>query len=1002
MSLKPDDFEEFFAAVNGNRHPFRWQKNLLGTVLGNGRWPDRVAAPTGAGKTSAIEVHVFATALTAYNGGPRLPRRLVMVVDRRVLVDDQYERARALTRALASALASDESSVVREVAETLASLRKPNGDADGETPRLPALVTARLRGGSVPSRSWRDYPAACGVLCATPDMWGSRLIFGGYGTADRAASREAGLLAFDSVVLVDEAHLSRQLLVTAERVSQLAGVAEQPLSGVPALQVVAVSATPGDGGEERVSVSVDESDLTEERLGRRLTTPKPVRLVHVPEWPQSKQLPKIAAAAAQAVTEMRAELAAVVPGAEARAAEGCEPGAVGAGASEKPAATIGCYVNTVPMALAVAGLLRREGLCVVTVCGQVRPADLDRLKGEYPGLLSVAGNGQVDVVVTTQSLEVGADLDLAGIVTELATGSALAQRAGRVNRLGMRRYGAVTVVVPPGALPEDKGVHSGPYSARELNEALTWIRERADDDLGVAPWAVHRSVPPAADRRRVLYQRPELGDAWHWARTSDELTAEPELELWLSDSLEAETSVGIVVRDALPTDPAEAIALVRDLPPDRREVFPVPYRTAVAALDELLPVDTPGRKERPGPDRNKQSRPAPVPVRVRGEEITPLRRRDNNRLDLRPGDLVVVDSSARIATPTTAGMFSPPVVVAPAKSDVDDALEDARRRPADDVLHYLPDPEPGRLVLRIEYGPHREQPIAGFPPDLARRIVSEFAESFADQPEGNRHKSLAALLEAVPDDEIPDALRPLVKAAATLLRGRVKDSDVILRQSDDGGGRVVVLDNRRVIAEEDRQIFARRENAVYLDAHQQAVADRASWLGSALSLTSDLVAALHVAGLHHDDGKADLRFQAVRLGESGDGRPLAKSRRRETIREVREHRSDGGLPTGWRHEQRSVVDSWAAVQAAPVDPEMTLRLVGTSHGCGRTGFPHSSDELAGPSDPANWRSLAADLFDSGGWDELIERTHARHGVWGCAYLEAVLRAADCQVSGEGK
>jgi CRISPR-associated endonuclease/helicase Cas3 len=42
------------------------------------------------------------------------------------------------------------------------------------------------------------------------------------------------------------------------------------------------------------------------------------------------------------------------------------------------------------------------------------------------------------------------------------------------------------------------------------------------------------------------------------------------------------------------------------------------------------------------------------------------------------------------------------------------------------------------------------------------------------------------------------------------------------------------------------------------------------------------------------------------------------------------------------------------------------------------------------------------LFDEGGWDELIEVTQARYGVWGCAYLEALLRAADCQVSGEGR
>jgi CRISPR-associated endonuclease/helicase Cas3 len=32
---------------------------------------------------------------------------------------------------------------------------------------------------------------------------------------------------------------------------------------------------------------------------------------------------------------------------------------------------------------------------------------------------------------------------------------------------------------------------------------------------------------------------------------------------------------------------------------------------------------------------------------------------------------------------------------------------------------------------------------------------------------------------------------------------------------------------------------------------------------------------------------------------------------------------------------------------------------------------------------------------------LIEATESRWGVWGCAFLEAVLRAGDAQVSGEG-
>ena len=108
------------------------------------------------------------------------------------------------------------------------------------------------------------------------------------------------------------------------------------------------------------------------------------------------------------------------------------------------------------MAVAVSGMLRARKpdgrpLRVVMICGQVRPADLARLEEHYPGILSPAESPDVDVIVATQSLEVGVDLDLAGIVTELAAGSALAQRAGRANRRGLRPLAPVCRAHPGGA-----------------------------------------------------------------------------------------------------------------------------------------------------------------------------------------------------------------------------------------------------------------------------------------------------------------------------------------------------------------------------------------------------------------------------------------------------------------------------------------------------------------------------------------------------------------------
>lgn len=978
--MERPDFAAFFAAVNNGRRPFRWQERLLDAILETGRWPDRIAAPTGAGKTSAIDVHVFAVALTAA-GGPRLPRRLVMAVDRRVLVDDQHERARALAASLAAGRDRPRHDLVAEVAWQLAVLRWPSredGQAWGkdESP----LVTGRLRGGVVPSRSWRDYPSACAVLCATPDMWGSRLLFGGYGTSALAAPREAGLLAFDSAVMVDEAHLAGQLLVTARQVARLAAVAGDPLTGVPALQVTEVTATPGADAAGR-AVTVGTEDLAEDLLAARLTRPKPVTLIPVAGWPADGRPGKTAAALAGAAAAMAGQV---------RDQEGA-------------ARTVGCFVNTVPTAVTVAGLLRSRArggrpLRAVLVCGQIRPADLARLRDEYPGLLTPAGCGHVDVIVATQSLEVGVDLDLAGIVTELAAGSALAQRAGRANRRGLRGQAPVTVLVP--AEPLTGKSRSGPYTAAELGEALQWAQRRAADPAGLAPWPLRQDPPPPATTRRLLYQRPELADAWHWARTSDDLAADPELDLWLADSLEPETSVGILVRDAMPAEPAEAVDLARTVLPAPWEVFPVPYRTAWTVLTGLL-------EQASGVSRDTEATP-PTVVRIRGEEISPLALRPgpdgSPAVAVRPGDLVMVDAAARIFTPRPPdGSFSPQVVVTAAIKDPDSAGM-ASRSPADDVLHYPPALRDGDVVLRLEAQPGHDL-IAGIGYNAAVAALNQLAD-LALLGERDRRSQLADVLRVLASDPTVDpAIAGIASRTANLLRRRAVDSDVVIQQAGERV-RVVVVDRRRATADEDlRQVYtpAPEGTKVTLAAHQGAVADRATVLAGQAELDLSITAALHLAGAHHDDGKADPRFQSVRLGAAGEPEPLAKSLPGITVRQVREREGEGGLPVGWRHEQRSVADCWEEIHVhGDTDPLLIARLVGTSHGRGRSGFPHTSSRLRHDGDNVEWQERAAMLFDEGGWDELIEITQARYGVWGCAYLEALLRAADCQVSGEGR
>ena len=249
-----------------------------------------------------------------------------------------------------------------------------------------------------------------------------------------------------------------------------------------------------------------------------------------------------------------------------------------------------------------------------------------------------------------------------------------------------------------------------------------------------------------------------------------------------------------------------------------------------------------------------------------------------------------------------------------------------------------------------------------------------------------------------------DRLLRLLVALVRLLAGQPSAFDILLLPDGEPDCHSVVLRDRRRAAVDDelrQEWVLAASQPVSLAQHQLAVAGRALQLAQAVGLPDTIAASLHAAGLHHDDGKADPRFQIVLGGDHLD-EPLAKSAPGTTLHERRRRRSRAGLPAGWRHEQRSVAEAWPVIRAMPgINPDLALRLVGTSHGRGRIGFPHSSDELLLPRDDDNTRQTAAELFDTGLWDELIERTDRRIGVFLCGYLEAVHRAADGQVSQEG-
>ena len=222
------DFTAFFRDVHGHE-PFPWQVRLTEQVLGPDGWPKVIDLPTGAGKTAVLDTAVFALAAR-----PDIsPRRVVFVIDRRIVVDQVYERAQLIR----DRIESGGTDILQRVRDSLHAL------SDGES-----LGVAMLRGGVPLENEWTHRPDQPWVVVSTVDQFGSRLLFRGYGVTQGMRPVHAGLAGNDCLVILDEVHLSVPFAETLARIAKLKS------KGLPKrFHVVEMSATPNDTESERFS-----------------------------------------------------------------------------------------------------------------------------------------------------------------------------------------------------------------------------------------------------------------------------------------------------------------------------------------------------------------------------------------------------------------------------------------------------------------------------------------------------------------------------------------------------------------------------------------------------------------------------------------------------------------------------------------------------------------------------------------------------------------------------
>lgn len=935
-SITREEFGEFFAALNKRYNPlsqqdeecapFSWQEEVLDHICEHGVWPDRINAPTGSGKSSVVDIHLFANALAAVGAAPRVPRRLCVTVGRRALVDSQADRANKILDRMGKVLAdeSDEPDILRRVAEALQSFQTRN-DKDGNDPFEVGHIRGELSNRALPVTDI----SACAIIAATPDMYGSRALFRGYGSTKAARPRETALLTMDTVMVLDEAHMNRQLLHTTQRIAELQK--REVNLGVPTLQVVETTATPSTEDSDSTTLGVDIEALdkpNDEELRKRVYSHKELMLHPIDKWDGK---PGNAATVNAAVDTIKKFLAHRE-----------------AGESSKKAYTVGCIVNHVRTAIAIKEALVNNKVLekakeVQLLVGRMRPYDLKKLQKKHSKLFTTEGDKSVKVVVATQTLEVGIDVDFADLVTELAPASSLAQRFGRVNRLGHRTDSKVVVIEP--ASGDSVKKDAPPYKAVDLSNAYGWLEAlNGAENPSVNPAAMVKNPPVQSSPERLLYQRPEWPDLLEFSRTDENPYDEPDLDLWLHDSLDAETAMGgVIVRDNLPSNTSVAMEILKTsyFAPSDEETFPANLKI----LQEIL-------------DYQDEHGVKPRKFLYRQGEISLWQDADHgdeSNQSLAPGDVLLLDTGS---VPFTNQGIAVTQRELPSKKD---------------ELKAAPFPKGIKLYV-YEKCSDREKHFReylGLSPE-------EVAELLDTQSADGKKKRIASELSIEAEDG-QEIISWYAKVTNATEKKSVEGSDIA---------------QELVLA-----------GPVLLDDHQNDVAERTRQLAENLGLAPEFSEALELAAKYHDEGKRDLRFQQM-LGADLQADALAKSGRR-SVAEAYRARSRSALPRGWRHEQLSALMVAALPEKVGEHRDLVLRIIGCSHGHGRFSFAHDAGFLLKEGylpegmDYEALKEQATRLFNVGYWDNLLEQTSRTYGPYATAYLEAVERAADAQISREG-
>ena len=928
MATLPEcpSFADWYRVIHG-REPFPWQDRLANQVNGSQSWPELVGVPTGLGKTACLDIAIWALASQASlpPAERTAPTRLWWVVNRRLLVDNTYEHARHIERSLTRV----DNGPLAAVAYRLRHI------AGNPNSKYPPLEVMRLRGGA--DRHRPSTPAQPAVLCSTIPMYGSRILFRGYGTSRSMRPIDAALAYTDSLVIIDEAHLAVHLQ------DLLAGLAELNTAKAPTLpegrrspQVVSLTAT-GDPGMSRFDLN--KEDHSHNVIRNRLYAAKPIHLQSLEGTASlTKRVNEIVASVEKLTLDSESSVTLVL-------------------------------VNSPITARAVASRLRTKRLFdsnnVVVATGQIRGFEATRVTElilrEVGAEQRKAPRDHHFIIVATQTLEVGADIDADYLVTEACGVRALTQRLGRLNRLGNRPHAkGIYIHTPP-----DK---DGKWPVYNEEPAMVWerLQSQADDEqscnLPPAKIAITLGSPNDIPTRAPVIAE---GILWEWIKTSRPPPGEAPVNPYFAGINDPEQHVNIVWRSHLP-EPSNRL-WPRIKGDEIVEVFVSDARKAVESLDSdcwaLL-------------DSDNITIASPSP-------------------DLHPGNTILIRSDVGLL-------------------DIDGHWDMKASKPVFDISILRSGIPLDKNSFKRFYG-------CELPAEVTRIIDSLCAdpekriEEESGEIENQCHRLCDILIDVIPSGVTGKEWTSFLAGIREGIDDRARKGLSVLVEPHHEITRLPLpyqsnLNEFDIFDEHDElSLLPSDSNSPSsLSGHGQHTAHWANRIVDSLGIRKPLSRVIVEAARLHDIGKSDIRFQASLDPDRALSDELKAKSNKVPRSRWESNRVDAGWPKGGRHEElsRRLIHQWLSRGSHDLgyhEMELLQHLVVSHHGHGRPFISPINDPTCGD-------SLSYDLdgvpviikpdLSIADWKQpaRFAKLNELHGPWELALMETIVRQSDWRAS----